>query len=56
MKREIGIDSAGKTIIKMPDDRNYGYWTDNNLLLGDFKSHFNAIEFETEEFSRLWNQ
>ena len=39
-QREIGLDDEGNTILKMPYKDNYGYWTDNNLLLDDFKKHF----------------
>jgi len=39
-EREIGLDKEGRVILKMPYKDNYGYWTDNNLLLKDFKRTF----------------
>lgn len=35
--REIGFAKDGRIIVKMPDDRNYGYWLDTNCELEDFK-------------------
>ena len=29
----------------------YGYWTDNNLILNDFVNEFNAIEIERKDKS-----
>ena len=55
-QREIGIDAEEKAIIKMPDEINYGYWTDNNLLLSDFKSQFDTVELKENEFLDFWNQ
>ena len=40
----------------MPDDKNYGYWSDNNLKREDFESHFETEEITEEEFNGLWNQ
>ena len=54
-QREIGLDDAGKTILKMPYKDNYGYWTDNNLLLDDFKKHFHAREIEKTNFETKWD-
>src|SRR5690349_16007410 len=34
--REVGLNANGQVILKMPFKDNYGYWTDNNLLLDDF--------------------
>lgn len=31
--REIGFAKDGRIIVKMPDDRNYGYWLDTNCEL-----------------------
>lgn len=43
-----------KIIVKMPDDRNYGYWLDTNCELEDFKKM--GINMITEkEFNDLWN-
>lgn len=54
-QREIGIDKEGEVIMIMPFKNNYGYWTDNNLLLNDFITRFNAAEISIETFERLWN-
>ena len=52
--REIGIDSQGNIILKMPDDRNYGFWLDTGFTLNDFKKF--GINYITEdEFNNLWN-
>ena len=53
-QREIGLDAQGRVIIKMPFKENYGYWTDNNLLLDSFKQHFNAFEITREVFEQHW--
>ena len=52
--REIGIDSGGKIIVKMPDERNYGYWVDTNCDLQFFKK-FNIQMITEQEFNNLWN-
>jgi hypothetical protein len=54
--REIGLDENGNVIMIMPDDRNYGYWTDNNLKKEDFENHFETEEKDSEEFDELWNK
>ncbi len=38
----------------MPDERNTGYWTDNNLLLEDFKEHFDVTEINENDFNDKW--
>ena len=53
--REIGLDSSGKTIMIMPWEKNYGYWTDNNLVIGNFRSHFKTIDITREEFEKYWS-
>ena len=55
-EREIGFDAIGKAIMKMPYNNNYGYWTDNNLLLADFKSLFDATEVSKQDFESQWTQ
>ena len=39
-EREIGLDKDEKTVMIMPWKDNYGYWTDNNFKLQDFKKWF----------------
>lgn len=53
-QREIGLNHASRVIMKMPFKDNYGYWTDNNLLLDDFKKQFNASAITKEAFERQW--
>ena len=53
-QREIGLNSHGEAITKMPHNKNYGYWTDNNLLLGDFRQHFEVSEISKEYFENHW--
>ncbi|MFC6860381.1 hypothetical protein ACFQHQ_13405 [Zunongwangia atlantica 22II14-10F7] len=54
-EREIGMDKNGRIIVKMPFGNNYGYWTDNNLLLADFKNHFETTEIRQESFENYWS-
>jgi len=53
-EREIGIDDQGRVILKMPYRNNYGYWTDNNLTLNDFKTTFATSEISRESFDKEW--
>jgi len=53
--REIGLDSSGKTIMIMPWEKNYGYWTDNNLVIENFRTNFETININKEEFEKCWN-
>lgn len=39
----------------MPFRNNCGYWTDNNMLLSDFKEHFKTLEITRDTFERYWN-
>ena len=32
----MGLDINEKVILKMSDERNYGYWLDKNMQLEDF--------------------
>jgi hypothetical protein len=54
-EREIGLDKAGCVILKMPFNDNYGYWTDNNLLLNGFKEHFEVSEISKDYFEQSWD-
>jgi len=53
--REVGLDSSGKTIMIMPWEKNYGYWTDNNLVIENFRSHFETIDITKKEFEKNWS-
>ncbi len=54
-EREIGMDKDGRIIVKMPFKKNYGYWTDNNLLLDDFKESFSTSEISRDSFENYWS-
>ena len=44
--REIGLDSDGSPVLAGPNDRNYGFWHDTNMLFDDFEgSSISPIEF-----------
>lgn len=51
--REIGFDVYGHAILAMPLNRNYGYWTDNQLKLSDY-DRFNPIPITEREFDTAW--
>ncbi len=53
--REIGLNNLDKPIMIMPWKKNYGYWTDNNLVIEDFRLHFNTIDISKKEFEKNWN-
>ncbi|OEY71727.1 hypothetical protein [Salegentibacter salarius] len=53
-EREIGLDKNELPILKMPYKNNYGYWTDNNLVLKDFQEHFSSFEISGEDFEKYW--
>jgi hypothetical protein len=53
--REIGLDSFEKPIVIMPWGKNYGYWTDNDLVIENFRSHFETVDISKEVFEKYWN-
>lgn len=53
--REIGLDVNGQVIVKMPDERNYGFWLDTCMKLEDFKRQFQLQPISEHEFNDLWN-
>jgi hypothetical protein len=53
--REIGFDKHGISIVAMPLRENYGFWTDNNLNLDDFKK-FNPKNIDSKEFETDWTE
>jgi hypothetical protein len=53
-QREIGLDEENNVILKMPFRNNYGYWTDNHLLLEDFNKHFDACAISSDLFEKKW--
>ncbi len=54
--REVGLDENEQSIVKMPYKRNYGYWTDNNLKIEDFKKLFNVEIIEKDYFVEKWDE
>ena len=38
----------------MPFNKNYGYWTDNDMLLDAFKQLFRVSEITPEIFEQHW--
>lgn len=55
VNREIGLDSAGNVIVKMPDENNYGFWTDEDVDYEYFKNKFKIQEIPKEYFEKMWN-
>ena len=53
--REIGLDGSGNPIMKMPWGKNYGYWTDNNLVIENFRANFETKDIKKTEFEKYWN-
>lgn len=54
-QREIGLDSSGNVILKMPYRDNLGYWVDNNMNYADFQRLFNFSEVSEEYFENKWS-
>lgn len=52
--REIGLDAREQPLMIMPWRKNYGYWTDNNLVIKDFRSNFETANISKEEFEQQW--
>lgn len=53
--REIGLDIHHNIIVKMPDERNYGFWLDTNCTIEDFEEDFGIQMITKEEFEELWD-
>lgn len=53
--REIGLDNNKNVIVRMPDERNYGFWLDTNFTTEDFKAKFDIQIIKEQEFNNLWN-
>jgi len=54
--REIGINNLNEPIMIMPYKNNYGFWTDNNLKLQDFKNGFEFYEIDGDAFENNWKK
>lgn len=55
-EREIGINEEGQTILIMPFNRNFGFWTDNTYKLNDFVECFGAVHIDNKEFYFRWDR
>lgn len=53
-QREIGLNEYGNVVVKMPDENNFGYWADSNMLLEDFKKRFKVVETTSDIFEEYW--
>ena len=53
--REIGLSKSGEVLLKMPYKNNYGFWTDNNMLLADFQERFQTESISKDEFEIAWS-
>jgi hypothetical protein len=52
--REIGVDANETPIVIMPWKRDYGYWTDSNVIIKNIMSNFAAQEIPKEQFIKNW--
>ena len=52
--REIRQDAKNNIIVKMPDERNSGFWADSDFDLSVYAS-FNLTYISKIEFEKLWN-
>jgi hypothetical protein len=51
--REIGFAKDGVSIVAMPFEDNYGFWTDNQLTLDDYET-FDPTLITKDEFDNDW--
>ena len=52
--RELGFDTNGKIIVKLPDKRNVGFWIDSDYTMKDY-CKLNIQMITEQEFNNLWN-
>jgi len=55
-EREVGLNSKGETIVKMPFKKNIGYWVDNSLKYEDFVKIFETEAITKEQFEEQWSK
>lgn len=53
-EREIGLNSDGDVMMKMPYKKNCGYWVDSSLTVEDFKKSFETVEITKDYFDNKW--
>ena len=49
--REIGLRDDGVVVLAGPDDNNYGFWLDTNMMFTDFE----GTEIQASKFEQKWN-
>jgi hypothetical protein len=52
--REIGLDESGVALFSGPDERNYGFWLDTNLVLSDFED--DSVAIAPSVFEKHWRE
>ncbi|WP_238750599.1 hypothetical protein [Neolewinella maritima] len=52
--REIGVINGSNTVVKLPNETNYGYWSDNIMCYKDFVERFSVEKISREEFEEKW--
>lgn len=50
----MGLNINEKVILKMSDERNYGYWLDTNMQLEDFMKQTGCQMVSQEQLEDLW--
>lgn len=53
--REIGFNQEGTPIVGMPFGENYGFWTDSQMTLADYRAISNS-ELTENEFKNNWSE
>ena len=48
--REIGLGANEAPVLAGPNERNYGFWLDTNMLYGDFE----GADIDQETFEQAW--
>lgn len=54
--REIGFDQNNYPLVAMPWGENYGYWTDYEMTVDDFKTAFKVSIIDYETFNECWKK
>lgn len=53
--REIGLDINHNPLIAMPNNTDYGFWTDIDMAPYEYEKSFETSIISEEEFNRVWN-
>lgn len=54
--REIGIDEEGNVVMKMPFEKNYGFWLDTNAKMEYFNDNFHTEKINKAKFELKWKE